>query len=67
MAGRGDFVPDYKEMYFKLFRASEQTINLLIQAQQECEELYMSQENPPLSLLPSSRLEPGQGEGNINR
>lgn len=34
--------PDYKEMYLKLFRASETAINLLASAQRECEELYLS-------------------------
>ena len=32
---------DYKEMYLKMVRATEQAINLLIQAQQECEGLYL--------------------------
>ncbi|MDY3079201.1 MAG: hypothetical protein SOR56_03175 [Oscillospiraceae bacterium] len=35
-------MPDYKEMYFKMVRASEDAIRLLIRAQRECEELYMS-------------------------
>lgn len=33
-------MPDYKEMYLKLFRASEQAISTLIAAQRECEEMY---------------------------
>ena len=44
-------MPDYKEMYFKLFRASEQAINTLIEAQRECEELYISQPEPDLKVL----------------
>ncbi|MEG0839889.1 MAG: hypothetical protein RSF33_08830 [Hydrogenoanaerobacterium sp.] len=44
-------MPDYKEMYFKLFRAGEQAINTLIQVQQECEELYISQLDPGLKVL----------------
>ena len=35
-------MPDYKEMYLKMMRASEKAINILIQAQRECEELYLS-------------------------
>ena len=35
-------MPDYKEMYLTLFRASEQAINTLIEAQRTCEELYCS-------------------------
>ena len=36
--------PDYKEMHYKLFRATEEAMQLLIRAQEECEELYMSAE-----------------------
>lgn len=36
------FMPNYKQMYLKMMRASEDAINLLIKAQQECEELYIS-------------------------
>lgn len=32
----------YKEMYYKLLYASEVAINSLIEAQRECEELYLS-------------------------
>ena len=32
--------PDYKELYFSLFRASEKAIRILIQAQQECESRF---------------------------
>lgn len=46
-------MPDYKEMYFSLFRATEKAINLLIAAQQECEELYLSAPEPELLVLPS--------------
>ena len=36
--------PDYKELYYKLFRATEDAIQLLIRAQEECEELYLAAE-----------------------
>lgn len=42
MANRIQDEPNYKEMYLKLFRASENAINLLVSAQQECEEMYLS-------------------------
>ena len=35
-------MPDYKEMYLKLFRATEDAISRLIDAQRECEELYIN-------------------------
>ena len=45
-------MPDYREMYHKLFRATEQAINLLIRAQRECEELYLQSPEPRLVELP---------------
>ncbi len=43
---------NYKEMYLKMLHASEQAINILIAAQQGCEELYISQPEPRVVLLP---------------
>ena len=37
-------MPDYKELYLKMVRVSEEAIRLLITAQQECEELYLQDE-----------------------
>ena len=31
---------DYKEMYLKMVRATEKAMDILIQAQRECEEMY---------------------------
>lgn len=45
-------MPDYQELYLTLFRATEKAVNLLIEAQQTCEELYLSAEEPELTLLP---------------
>ncbi|HWS42740.1 MAG TPA: hypothetical protein VN421_06590 [Pseudoflavonifractor sp.] len=45
-------MPDYKEMYLKMFRASEQALNILIVAQQECEEYYISLSEPELTVVP---------------
>lgn len=50
-------MPDYKEMYLKLFHASVRAINTLIQAQRECEELYISQPEPDLKVLSISSSE----------
>ncbi|MEA4895941.1 MAG: hypothetical protein VB064_11880 [Oscillospiraceae bacterium] len=44
-------MPDYKEMYLKLFRASEEAVNVLIAAQRECEELYVSAPEPELKVI----------------
>lgn len=50
-------MPDYKEMYLKLFRATEEALNTLITAQRECEELYLSSPEPELKVIPM----PGPG------
>ena len=45
-------MPDYKEMYLTMVRATEQAVGILIAAQRSCEELYLSQPEPELTLLP---------------
>lgn len=45
-------MPDYKEMYLTLFRATEQAINTLIEAQRACEELYISESETELQVVP---------------
>ena len=37
---------DYKEMYLKLFRATEDAMDTLVAAQRECEEMYISAPEP---------------------
>ena len=32
---------DYKELYLKMMRAAEKALSILIEAQRECEELYL--------------------------
>lgn len=51
-------MPDYKEMYLKMFRASEQAIQILITAQRDCEERYISYPEPVfkvVSILPGNK------------
>lgn len=45
-------MPDYKEMYLTLFRATEKAINTLIEAQRTCEELYISEPETELHVVP---------------
>ncbi|MBR2896135.1 MAG: hypothetical protein IKC03_10845 [Oscillospiraceae bacterium] len=45
-------MPNYKEMYLKLFRATEETISRLIEVQQECEEMYISAPEPEIKVIP---------------
>ncbi|MBQ1264549.1 MAG: hypothetical protein IIY04_03940 [Oscillospiraceae bacterium] len=44
---------DYKRMYLRLFHAVTDSIEILTKAQQDCEELYISEEEPNLIVLPS--------------
>ena len=44
-------MPDYKEMYLTLFRATEDAIAQLIAAQQICEEIYLQSTEPELKVL----------------
>ncbi len=51
-------MPDYKEMYLKMMRASERALRQmeaasagLIAAQRECEELYLSAAEPELKVV----------------
>ena len=52
-------MPDYKEMYLTLFRASEEADNTLIAAQRACEEMYISQPEPEIVVLPFGEREEG--------
>lgn len=45
-------MPDYQEMYFKLFRATESAIDQLILAQQECEEMYLQAAQADIHIFP---------------
>ena len=37
---------DYRAMYLKMMNATEEAMEILINAQRECEELYMNAEEP---------------------
>ena len=39
---------DYQEMYYKMNRAMEKAINILVEAQRECEEDYLKQTDAPV-------------------
>ena len=45
---------NYKEMYLKMMRASEEALRILIQAQQECEEMYLSAPEPEIIIIPKA-------------
>jgi len=48
-------MPDYKEMYLHLMRETEKSIRILIEAQRECERMYLEAEEPQLTLLPFAK------------
>lgn len=48
---------DYKELYFRLFSATEQAIRILIEAQQDCEEAVISAPETVLTVLQSQTPE----------
>lgn len=43
-------IADYKAMYLKMMNAAEEAMEILIKAQRECEELYMSGDDEPVLL-----------------
>lgn len=38
---------DYRKMYLTLLDATEKVLGILMEAQQKCEEIYISTERPP--------------------
>lgn len=58
MGSEGWIMPDYKEMYLKMVRATEkairaeeETLRTLIEAQRECEEMYLSAPESDLKVM----------------
>lgn len=39
-------MPDYQELYLHLMRETEKAIRILVQAQRDCEELYLRDGEP---------------------
>ena len=50
MQREGSAAPDYKAMYFELFRASVQAAQLLQAAQQQAEKQLLEADLPPIRL-----------------
>lgn len=47
-------MPDYKEMYLTMIKASEQAISVLIDAQRQAEEIYIATPVPDIAVLPTA-------------
>jgi hypothetical protein len=50
-------MPDYKEMYLTLFRSVTRAIAILQEAQQQIEEIYISEERPNIRVIDISNQE----------
>lgn len=44
-------MPDYKSMYFQLAARTADAVELLVKAQQQCEDSYIENEEPPVIEL----------------
>ena len=44
-------MPNYKKMYIHLMRETEKAIRIMMKAQQDCEELYITTSEPKLTIL----------------
>ena len=42
-----EYQPDYKEMYLTMLRATEKAMNILIDAQRKCEDMYIEAGKEP--------------------
>lgn len=51
-------MPDYREMYLTMIRASEKAVSILVEAQRECEEMVLSAREPELIVLKSPKRDP---------
>ncbi len=56
-------MPDYREMYLTMVRASEDAINGLIAAQRKCEELYLASPDPEIIVLETGQRESAKKDG----
>lgn len=54
---RGDYMPDFQEMYYTLFRRVTTAISDLQEAQRQTEEMYISAKPTELIILDTSNVE----------
>lgn len=64
---RRSSIPDYKELYFSLFRATEAANRILIDAQRAAEEQYLAGDCPPLTLTGKTAAVPPAAAGTKSR
>ena len=44
---------DYTELYFEMVRGTEKAINILIDTQRKCDEMYISSPDTEITILPA--------------
>ena len=49
-------MPDYQEMYLEMARETERAINILIDAQHKCEEIYIKTSDTKIKPLIKNHL-----------
>ena len=47
-------MPDYKKLYITMISETEKAINILIEAQKKCEELYITAQEPEIKIIDSN-------------
>ena len=47
---------DFEEMYYELFRATEKAINILIEAQRKCEDMYINSSECEILTFPDKNI-----------
>ncbi|MGE4485660.1 MAG: hypothetical protein AB7C97_11185 [Oscillospiraceae bacterium] len=56
-------MPDYAQMYHKLFRAITKSIEILQQAQVAAEEVFISAKEPVITILPKHEANENEDGG----
>ncbi len=47
---------DYRAMYHKMMRATEQALHIIITAQRECEELYLQSDETAVNIVTTEKV-----------
>ena len=50
------YMADFEEMYYELFRATEKAINILIEAQRKCEDMYINSPECEILTFPDKNI-----------
>jgi len=53
-------MPDYRELYLTLMREVEKSVELLINAQQKCEDMYINSDGPNLQAVDFTQNSPNE-------